>query len=285
MKINLRNLLFFFCLIITFQTPLYAIEKTSQNSELLENKMVQIQVSNANAYSVSVLRAFRNLTEFIQNRYYSLLNWNVYSRTDLEVEKYNRQLQFGRWVNDPNSETCLNTRAKVLVRDSTKPALFKETQKCLVDQGAWKDPYTNKVFNSANAVQIDHLVPLKNAYISGAHKWNFQARCLYANYLGYAFHLLPVSAIENMKKSDKAPDQYMPPNKFYACTYVRQWLSVKMLWGLSMTLSEANAIRRVITENNCSNSSFRVTDAELDRQRKFAQANMNLCENTDSIRN
>lgn len=232
-----------------------------------------------------MLWAFRNLTEFIQTRYYSLLNWTTHARTNLEIEKYNRQPQFGRWINDPSGETCLNTRAKVLVRDSDKPTIFKEDQKCLVEHGAWKDPYTNKILNTAHSVQVDHLVPLKNAYISGAHKWSFQARCLYANYLGYDFHLLPVSATENMRKSDKGPDQYMPPNKFYACTYVRQWLSVKMLWGLSMTLSEANAIHRLIVENNCSHSSFRVTDAELYRQRKFAQANMNLCENTNNSRN
>lgn len=279
MKLRWRNLLFFLCLITVFQFDAYAAETSIQNPELLPSKYVQIEVSNSPAYSISVLKTFQNLSQVLQARYYSLLNWKMYSRNStLEIENYDRQLQFGRWVNDPHDETCYNTRAKVLVRDSVKAVVFKENNNCVVDQGKWKDAYTNQTFALASDIQIDHFVPLKNAYISGAYKWSFRARCLYANYLGYDFHLVSVSGIENLKKSDKSPDKYMPPNSNYACNYVRNWLTVKLLWGLSMTVSEANAIRQIMTDNACSPAQFRISEAEIDRQKKFAQANIDLCE-------
>lgn len=286
MKLVLRNLLFFFCLIILSGFSSYAAENSAENPEILQARFIQIEISNANAYSISVLKAFQTLSEFIQSRYYSLLNWKLYSRgSKLEIENYDRNGQFGRWVNDPNDETCYNTRAKVLLRDSTKPVAFKETNRCLVEQGSWRDPYTGETLREASDIQIDHLVPLKNAYISGAHQWSFRARCLYANYLGYDSHLMSVSGEENMKKSDKSPDKYMPPNQNYSCSYVRQWLTVKLLWGLSMTVAEANAIRKVISENNCSTTQLRITDAELNRQRRFAQANIDLCERMELSQN
>jgi len=282
MKLKSRNLLFFLCLITVSGFDLYAAENSAQNPELLPAKYVQLEVTNSNSFSVAVLKTFQNLSQLVQARYYSLLNWKLHSRSaELEIANYDRKAQFGRWVNDPNDETCLNTRAKVLVRDSINSVAFKENNNCVVAEGRWKDPYTNQAFAAASEIQIDHLVPLKNAYVSGAYKWSFRARCLYANYLGYDFHLLSVSGTENMKKSDKSPDKYMPPNENYACTYVRNWLTVKLLWGLSMTVDEANSIRQIINDNGCSTAQFRISDAELNRQRKFAQANIDLCEKMD----
>lgn len=278
MILDLRKLLCTICLVTICSKTIYAAETSNLNPETLDRQFVQIEVSNTNAHSISVLRTFQNLAQFIQARYYSLLNWKLYSRSGaLEIDNYDRKMQFGRWVNDPNDDLCLNTRAKVLVRDSNRNVVFKETNNCVVEQGSWKDPYTGSTLIAASDIQIDHLVPLKNAYISGAYKWGFQARCLYANYLGYDFHLLSVFGTENMRKSDKAPDKYMPPNSRYACTYVRNWLAVKMLWGLSMTVPEANAVRQVINNNGCSMAQFKMSDIELEKQRKYAQENIALC--------
>lgn len=282
MILRSRNLLFFLCLITFFRFGCFAAESSTQTPELLEPKFIQIEVSNVDSYSISVIRTFQNIAQFIQARYYSLLNWKQYSRhTNLEIENYDRKVQFGRWVNDPTDQDCLNTRAKILVRDSVKVVTFKENSKCVIAEGRWSDPYTGTTFNLASEIQIDHLVPLKNAYLSGAYKWDFKARCLYANYLGYDFHLISASGTENLRKSDRAPDKYMPPKANYACTYVRNWLTVKLLWGLSMTESEAAAIRQILVDQNCSTAAFRISDAELDRQRKFAQAHIDLCEKMD----
>jgi hypothetical protein len=251
-------------------------------TESLAPQFVQIESTNTTAVSFSVLNVAKDLIEKAQTRYYSLLSWKLHQRTtDLQIDNYDRKAQFGRWVNDPNDDVCYNTRAKVLTRDSKGPIVYKEANHCVVDQGTWNDPYTGTTMTTASDIQIDHLVPLKNAYVSGAFAWAFRVRCLYANYLGYDFHLLSVSGHENMKKSDKGPDQYMPPNPSYACTYVRNWLTVKLLWGLTMTVEEANGIRQIISDNGCSVAQMRLSETEVLRQAKFAQENQDLCEKID----
>ncbi len=249
--------------------------------EILEKDYVELEVSDTNSVSFSVLQTFREISQMVHTRYLSLLNWQSKSRRNLEIENYDRKAQFGRWINDPNDDVCFNTRAKVLVRDSVNSVVFKDSNHCAVEKGTWKDPYTTATVKESKAIQIDHFVPLKNAYMSGAHKWSFKARCLYANFLGNEFHLLSVDGIQNMKKGDRSPAKYMPPNKEYSCTYVRNWLAVKFIWGLTMTIDEATAIRGIILDNNCSLSKFRMTERELLSQRQFAKDNIDLCEKID----
>ncbi len=274
-----RILLYTICILIAPVCFAQEADMTAKNPELLDQDYVQIEVSNVNSVSNLAFHTFHNLTHFIQAKYYSLLNWKSHSRSsNLQIDNYNRLAQFGRWINDPNDDVCFNTRAKVLVRDSVKNVMFKDTNHCVVEKGVWDDPYTTTVKKNAQEIQIDHLVPLKNAYLSGAYKWNFKSRCLYANYLGEEFHLLSVDGIQNMKKGDRAPDRYMPPNQDYACTYVKNWLTVKMLWGLTMTPAEATAIHQIILDQRCSLSQLRISDAELRSQKKFAQDNIDLCD-------
>jgi hypothetical protein len=215
----------------------------------------------------------------VKSKYYSLLNWKTYSRSQpTVVPKYKRIEQFGRWINDPNDDFCYNTRALVLIRDSKKDVTFDETDKCNVISGRWKDDYTGQTFTTHEDIQIDHFVPLKNAYLSGAYKWSFKARCLYANYLGYKFHLKSVNASQNMKKGDKGPDRYMPPNNEYTCPYLKNWLTVKFLWGLRMTESEATAITQLMKDNHCRTSEYRISGADILKQKKYVTDHIDLCE-------
>ena len=117
--------------------------------------------------------------------------------------------------------------------------------------------------------------------MSGAYRWNFRSRCLYANYMGYDFHLLAVNGSENMKKGDKGPDRYMPPNPAYTCTYLKNWLSIKFLWGLNMTSAEASTISQLIKDNNCSLQKFRISEREILKQLRFVKDNIDLCQNVD----
>jgi len=84
-----------------------------------------------------------------------------------------------------------------------------------------------------------------------------------------------------MKKGDKYPERYMPPNPDYACKYVRYWLTIKFLWNLKMTESEANGISKILKDNKCNLSGFRVSDHEILNQTKFANDNLELCASVD----
>lgn len=207
-----------------------------------------------------------------------LTRWTLHNTSpQMPSTAYNRRLQFGTWINDPTDNTCFNTRAKILIRDSKVPVSYKATNKCVVEAGAWVDPYTSKTFTSARDIQIDHVVPLKHAYQTGAWKWNYQARCLYANFAADGYHLLAVNGHENMKKGDKSPDDYMPPNPKIACGYLQIWLKIKLAWGLVIFPNEADGIKNLFTQYRCNAQQFKMDQAELARQRKAMSELLMMC--------
>jgi hypothetical protein len=55
-----------------------------------------------------------------------------------------------------------NNRETVLKRDGTD---VKSDDKCKATSGTWYSPYDGKTLTDASAVDIDHMVPLKNAWI------------------------------------------------------------------------------------------------------------------------
>ena len=289
-------LLFIFCITFVvspvFATPENApapsapiIIQAPSAGEVLEKDYVSLELAPQDSVSISILKTVGSLLRILENKAYSLMNWRVYTRRNVEIANYDRIVNFGRWINDPSDETCYNTRAVVLMRDSVKPVVYKDTDKCVVATGRWNDPYTGKVFKATEDIQIDHVVPLKNAFISGAYAWSFRARCLYANYLGEEFHLMSVNGSENMKKGDKSPERYMPPNKAHACTYLKHWLSIKFLWGLKMTVSEADGITALLKEHQCDLRSFRMSQKEILSQAAFTRDNIDLCDKIDAARN
>ncbi len=278
MLIYSRILILAFCLLC--RSALAADSNVISPDEtpiVLTDNYVQFDVPKTQS-TISVLSAAASLIEKVKSKYYSLLSWETYQRSKPTlVPKYKRIEQFGRWINDPNDDVCYNTRAIVLMRDSKQKVTFADANKCNVISGHWKDDYTGQTFTQREDIQIDHLVPLKNAYVSGAYKWSFKARCLYANFLGYKFHLKSVNASENMKKGDKGPDRYMPPNTQYACPYIKNWLTVKFLWGLRMTESEAAAITLLLHDNHCQASDYKISAADILKQKKFVTEHINLC--------
>jgi 5-methylcytosine-specific restriction endonuclease McrA len=185
------------------------------------------------------------------------------------VGHYNRRMHFGAWVNSNSEADCLDTRNEVLVRDADQkvPIRFRKNTSCFVMKGRWDDPYTGRSFKLANYLHVDHVVPLKNAYKSGAHAWRPARRCHFANYLGNNFHLRAVSAHENMSKGEHGPDAYMPPNRKIHCSYLHDWMKIKMIWELSVTPDELNAIERHLQEKNCSASTVMISIHELTEER------------------
>lgn len=230
------------------------------------------------------LSALEKLNEFtfkindsLKNKIYSLTHWGLQSNeSSKKYDPYSRKKQFGSWVKQKNKNTCYNVRAQVLIRDSHKPVIFKENN-CTVKEGLWIDPYSTKTVTDAQEIQIDHMVPLKEAYISGAYAWDQQTRCMFGNYLGYPFHLLSVYGEENNQKSDKGPQEYLPPNEKYTCTYLKNWLFIKALWNLNLSPDEENQIKNLISKNNCDLKKFKIRRADYVEQSKFYHKNKMIC--------
>lgn len=211
-----------------------------------------------------------------------LLNFEFKNEKSREVEAYKRSPHFGGWAKNKGKE-CYNTRAKVLIRDNIGTLKFKAENPCSVTEGLWLDPYAGDQFTDAQAIQIDHMVPLKEAYISGAYKWTFKERCLYGNYLGYNKHLIAVDGEQNNNKGDQNPINYMPPLKQYQCVYLKDWLTIKAIWGLSLTEDEKNFITETITKNECDKSIFVISKKQIQEQQKFFSDNINLCSKMEKM--
>ena len=151
---------------------------------------------------------------------------NIY-KNDLGGE-YDRD-DWGGWIDEDGDG--LNTRHEVLAEESLiKPVISNNK----VISGKWFDKYTGKYFTNPSDLDIDHLVPLKNAYISGASNWSKKKKKRYYNYLKYDNHLIAVSKSANRNKSDKSPVDWLPPNTDYQCEYVREWFKIKTAWGLTI---------------------------------------------------
>lgn len=142
--------------------------------------------------------------------------------------------------------TCFDVRQKVLADESQIPVTISG---CGVAGGLWQDPYTGRTFTNPGQLDIDHLVPLKEAYESGGYAWPPTVKYSYANYLGYEDHLVAVSASENRRKGARDPAEYLPPNPAIRCGYLEAWIRIKRDWALSMDEREANAI--AVTLKHC----------------------------------
>lgn len=162
---------------------------------------------------------------------------NIYNKKEISktekpkketVTRYNRD-DWGDWADEDNDG--LNTRHEVLARESlVKPVISNNR----VISGKWYDKFTGKYFTNAKDLDIDHLVPLKNAHISGASNWSKEKKNEYYNYMKNENHLVAVSKGANRSKGDKSPVEWLPPNKEYQCEYVREWYKIKTDWGLTI---------------------------------------------------
>ncbi|NJL24929.1 MAG: HNH endonuclease [Calothrix sp. SM1_5_4] len=138
-------------------------------------------------------------------------------------------------------------------------------------------PYAGGVHSRAGEIQIDHMVPLKNAYVSGAWAWDYQRRCAYANFLGNSYHLIAVSGRENMSKGDRTPADWLPSNRGFVCTYLKAWLSVKLVWRLIMNPRESDAIKTAFREHGCDPKIFKLRQSELESQRRIMLDSLAAC--------
>jgi len=141
---------------------------------------------------------------------------------------------------------CQDTRQEVLIAESSAPVTFTDEESCRVAKGRWVAPYTGEVVEDPAKLDVDHMVPLANAHLSGAFAWDPRLKELYANNLAYPGHLIAVTASANRSKGRKGPDEWRPPNRAYWCQYARDWVAIKTEWGLTATAAEAAALRQML---------------------------------------
>jgi hypothetical protein len=156
----------------------------------------------------------------------------------LSMAGYSRD-RFPHWIDQPGG--C-DTREMVLKRDGTG---VQTTQTCRVTGGQWTSPYDGKSLTNPTAMDIDHVVPLADAWRSGAKNWTDEKRKQFANDLTDP-QLVAVSASANRAKGDQDPSQWKPANRGYWCTYAENWIVVKRQWQLTVTGAEKTALKEML---------------------------------------
>lgn len=154
---------------------------------------------------------------------------------------YDRDL-FRHWI-DADRDGC-DTRREVLIAESTTPVQVGSG--CSITGGTWYSAYDGTTTIDASTFDIDHMIPLKEAWDSGAHAWSSDRRQAFANDLTLAQSLIAVSASSNRSKSDRDPAEWMPPRTAYHCTYVTAWIAVKKAWDLSVDQAEYRKLEQVL---------------------------------------
>ena len=150
---------------------------------------------------------------------------------------------YGRWSDD--DKDCQNTRHEILIEASSIPVKFKTEKNCLVISGTWLGAYTNTSFNKTSQLDIDHIVPLKEAHISGASKWENKDKNQFFNDLD---NLIPVSRSANRSKGSKDPGTWLPANKAFHCAYIQKWVAIKKKYDLDYDAKEQDAINNILKD-------------------------------------
>lgn len=159
---------------------------------------------------------------------------------------------FGSPWRDIDGNGC-NQRDDVLLRDAVPGSTQVQHQgRCDHDvlAGTWRDPYSGRTLEldnlkdlaQAQAVQIDHIVPLAEAWVSGASSWTPERRVAFANDLSV---LLAVDGPTNASKGSGDPAAWRP-RKAYQCAYAVRWITIKHEWELTADASETAALREML---------------------------------------
>ncbi|KAK4501328.1 hypothetical protein PRZ48_007136 [Zasmidium cellare] len=146
---------------------------------------------------------------------------------------------FKTWI---TIDGACNTREYVLKRDGSNVVT---NSACTATSGTWYSDYDGETWTAASDVDIDHIVPLKEAWVSGAKDWTASQREAFANDVTRP-QLLSVTDNVNQSKGDQDVAEWLPPREAYQCEYVRAYVQVKHYYGLSMDSAEKQAAQDVL---------------------------------------
>lgn len=151
-----------------------------------------------------------------------------------------------------------DTRDRVLIQEArVKPVV---TGDCALRGGRWFSYYDGERTGDPSTFDVDHMVPLAEAWDSGARRWNAGTRKRFANDLVDRRSLVAVNASSNRAKSDSDPSEWLP-RKATRCRYVREYVAVKKRWRLTVDRPEKRALLR--TARGCRNTVVRVRPAKV----------------------
>lgn len=152
-----------------------------------------------------------------------------------------KRTAFRHWV-DHDGNGC-DTRQEILMAENRNPP---DAADCPVVEGEWFSLYDGVEVTDPSRLDIDHIVPLKEAWRSKASTWTTDQRREFANDLDEPLALLAVTASTNRSKSDRDPANWKPPDETTWCIYATTWINVKLKWSLTADSAEIAALETML---------------------------------------
>ncbi len=167
----------------------------------------------------------------------------VVAEPDPGLAPYRRAAFGDGWDYDP--PTGCNTRELVLIEEAIEAPMVDD--RCRSTEGVWRSAYDGVTVTDVAELQIDHFVPLADAWRSGADRWTDERRQAFANDLTHPETLIAVTGRTNQSKSDSTPDRWLPPDQNAWCAYAEDWVSVKAGGSPSSPPAERASIVQVLS--------------------------------------
>ncbi|EDY44013.1 S-layer domain-containing protein [Streptomyces sp. SPB074] len=147
---------------------------------------------------------------------------------------------FKHWNKGLNPGDGCDTREELLLAEAVKEPTKGDG--CKLTGGEWLSYYDEVTVTDAGGLDVDHMVPLEEAWSSGAHTWTAERREAYANDLTAERSLVAVTAKTNRSKGRRDPAEWLPPADSALCTYLEDWTATKLRWGLTADTKERDAL-------------------------------------------
>ncbi|MEU7702751.1 HNH endonuclease [Streptomyces sp. NPDC039028] len=148
---------------------------------------------------------------------------------------------FPHWNAGLDPADGCDTRSEVLLAEAVDaPATGPG---CALTGGRWTSPYDGQGVSDPAALRVDHLVPLAEAWESGAAGWTAARRERFANDQGAPATLVAVTARSLRDRAGRDPAGWVPADAAWYCRYVGDWVATKLRWGLSADKDEVEALK------------------------------------------
>lgn len=235
-KLNIVTTLLLFFLLSSFAVKSEVVKKSK--SDICHDRHSSYYDRTSNYTSFSTLEGCLNSGGRLPKNYKGKTPGTSSSKKHSSTQsnyrtssKYSRS-QFGSGWADLNRD-CQNSRMEALISQSLGQVQYKSSKECKVKSGKWISPFTGKTIYSASDIDIDHVVPLKWAWVHGADSWSKDKRVKFAN---DPANLLSVEARLNRQKGAKGLGKWLPPKN--QCQYIARFLRVYKTYDLKLTINE-----------------------------------------------
>lgn len=148
---------------------------------------------------------------------------------------------FRHWNKGKDTADSCTTREEVLIAEAADaPDVSAD---CKLTGGRWISHYDDQSVTRLASLVVDHVVPLAEAWGSGASTWTAKRREAFANDQDASGTLATVTARSKRERADRDLGGWLPAGPTQQCRYIADWVATKLRWGLTTDKEELEVLK------------------------------------------